>query len=141
MLTQQLKTVLLLAMSQCPGLSEEEGGIILRKQEDFLFVKISNQVSGTAQARCLYVANAQEVGNKIIPLLDSWVMYGSFHTHPTGYPASPSMLDLRALFRGFPINIIYAPGMKQLTSWRFLKTKESTNWECTQLHHLVRTNE
>lgn len=92
----------------CGQSNEEEGGIILKKDADFLFHKIKNIYTGSNTAIGLYEADEFEFKNLIVPeIAKGWKMYGSFHTHPS-FSATPSSLDMSKLFLGFKHNFIYA---------------------------------
>ena len=109
------------AVRECGNSNEEEGGIILVKQNpsnggrSFKFVKVLNKMVGTPAARGLYVADPGEFGEKAFPLLtQGWRQYASFHTHPTFSP-TPSSLDEDKLFRGFKYNFIFSNTEKTLS--------------------------
>lgn len=96
------------AISQCTHSMEEEGGIILTKDGNFQFIKLTNRDTGKPGAGSLYTVNRKEYGEIIIPLFaDGWMNYASFHTHPR-WPAYPSMTDYTYLFTGFPVNYIWS---------------------------------
>lgn len=115
-----LSHALLEAVKECNHTLEEEGGIILNKENDYLFVKIKSIFSGTPTAIGLYETDKSELGKKVLMRMSSegWQMYASFHTHPS-FSAEPSNTDMTYLFRGFKHNYIYAPRSKyfSLTSW------------------------
>lgn len=109
-MNESLKKALQKASSECSWPGEEEGGIIVQKDDDFLFIKLTNANTGTEVAAALYTVNKTEYGEKIISLFDKgWKSYASFHTHPDGCLPNPSRIDLNQLFKGFPINYIYSP--------------------------------
>ena len=94
---------------QCPHPIEEEGGIILSKDGDYVFAKVKNIYAGTDTAVGLYETDQRELKEHVFSRLsEGWKMFSSFHTHPS-FSATPSSLDLAKLFDGFKINIIYAP--------------------------------
>ena len=93
---------------------EEQGGFILKKNnsEDFEFVPVKNFNTGDNIALGLYTADQTEFNNKVAlrTIDDDWEIYASFHTHPRGMRALPSSIDIRYLFKNFPVNYIYAHG-------------------------------
>jgi hypothetical protein len=102
------------AVVECGDSKEEEGGIILSfihpefGTRQFKFIKVINDRRGTLSARGLYVANPEDFGKHVFPLIsEGWNMYASFHTHPT-FSATPSSLDEDKLFRGFKYNFIFS---------------------------------
>lgn len=101
------------ATVECGGSKEEEGGIILVLDQpagirEYKFIKVINDRRGTLSARGLYVANPEDFGKNVFPLItEGWNMYASFHTHPT-FSATPSSLDEDKLFRGFKYNFIFS---------------------------------
>jgi hypothetical protein len=112
--------VILEAAEICGGSDEEKGGVILEKDDSFLFVPLRNDHAGTHTAIGLYVANRAELGEKIIERIrEGWRLFASFHTHPS-FSATPSQLDLTVLFRGFKHNVIYSAATKTFSysTWR-----------------------
>jgi len=96
------------AAALCSKSSEEEGGLLLHRDEDFEFVKLRNIYTGSTTALGLYEAHEGDFGELIVPRVqEGWKLHGSFHTHPSFSP-SPSSLDLNKLFMGFKYNYIYA---------------------------------
>ena len=111
---------LLCAVDECPHRLEEEGGIILNKDEDYMFVRVKNIHEATQTAHGLYETDLVELKDKIFTrMTEGWKMHASFHTHPM-FGASPSSLDINKLFQGFPQNYIYSPIQKtySLTTWK-----------------------
>lgn len=105
------------AIIECQNLAEEEGGIILRKDDEFSFVKITNSLTGQPIAQGLWEAEREEFAKKVLSQYKTgWRIYASLHTHPIFLPI-PSALDLAELFRGFPINFIYSKKHKKITEW------------------------
>lgn len=104
------------------SLLEEQGGFILRKAntDEYKFVPVTNQNTGTPIAVGLYIADAAEFNERVaLPTLDDdWEVYASYHTHPIGMRAFPSHTDLTKLFTSFPRNYIYAPG-KELNKFTY----------------------
>lgn len=104
------------------SLIEEQGGFILRKSnsDEYKFIPIRNQNTGTPIAVGLYIADTAEFNEKVaLPTLDDeWEVYASYHTHPVGMRALPSHTDLTKLFTSFPRNYIYAPG-KELNKFTY----------------------
>jgi proteasome lid subunit RPN8/RPN11 len=106
---KSLVLALVQASEECSHTQEEEGGLILSKDEERLFIKIKNKHKGTVQAVGLYETDLTELKDKVFSKLsEGWKMYASFHTHPSFSP-SPSSLDLNSLFVGFVYNFIYSP--------------------------------
>ena len=113
-INKSLASALIDASNQCKFSHEEEGGVILKKTDSndddaqFKFIKVNNQMRGAPEAGGLYVACREGFGTEVCPsLAQGWVMYGSFHTHPT-FSATPSWLDKDKLFRGFKYNFIFS---------------------------------
>jgi hypothetical protein len=116
---KDLWSALLSAVQVCTHASEEEGGLILKKEAQYLFVKIRNIYEGTATAIGLYETDKLELKERIFSRMgDGWQMHASFHTHPC-FSATPSSTDMTYLFQGFKYNYIYAPRPKafSITSW------------------------
>lgn len=98
---------------------EEEGGIILKKEDEYKYIKIRNNHTGTKIAWGLYEVDRQEYGNNIIPLFNgSWRNYATFHTHPNGCRPYPSLIDLTRLFKGARTNFIYSSSYRQLCGYK-----------------------
>jgi hypothetical protein len=113
-INKELARVLATATVECGDSKEEEGGIILANNKldagtkHYKFIKVINDKRGTISARGLYVANPEDFGKNVFPLIsEGWNMYASFHTHPS-FPATPSRLDEDKLFRGFKYNFIFS---------------------------------
>ena len=110
-INKSLARAIATATVECGDSKEEEGGIILTLNQPFReykFIKVINDRRGTLSARGLYVANPEDFGKHVFPLIsEGWNMYASFHTHPT-FPATPSSLDEDKLFRGFKYNFIFS---------------------------------
>ena len=97
---------------------EEEGGVILKKDIEFKFVKIRNINTGSSKAYGLYEVDRSEYGAKIIPLFNTgWVNYATFHTHPQYCHPYPSITDLTRLFKSAPVNFIYSDYYDQLCGY------------------------
>jgi proteasome lid subunit RPN8/RPN11 len=110
---------LLSAAEACNHPLEEQGGLILKKNEDYLFVQIKNIHAGSHTAVGLYETDKTELKTKIFSRMgEGWLMYASFHTHPC-FSATPSVTDMTYLFQGFENNYVYAPKPKvfSATSW------------------------
>jgi len=119
------------ARVECLGRHEEEGGIILRNGEVFRFIKLTNRHTGTPTAVGFFEVDPQEYAEKILPLFnEGWKNYASFHTHPTGCRARPSMVDLTRLFNGFPDNYIWSPSFKELNQFSYGGEKDQTITWC-----------
>jgi len=104
-----LISAILDAAAECTHPVEEEGGIVLSKNDDYVFAKVKNIHSGESIAAGLYETDQQELKEKVLDkIAEGWTMYASFHTHPSFSP-TPSTLDLTKLFQGFKYNIIFAP--------------------------------
>lgn len=102
------KTVLQ-AAEECSHPLEEEGGVILSRDDEYCFVKITNIHQGTDTAVALYEAERNELGRCVFDKYrDGWQLFASFHTHPQFAPY-PSYIDLDTLFQGFAHNVIFAP--------------------------------
>jgi proteasome lid subunit RPN8/RPN11 len=96
------------AISLCRDAYEEEGGLILEKDGEHMFVHLTNKYKHTPKAFTLYEANLDEFKNNITPrVAEGWKLKASFHTHPRFY-SDPSAVDLQKLFQGFKINYIYS---------------------------------
>ena len=96
---------------------EEKGGIILQDGDSFKFVYLKNTLAGTPQAMGLWVADMNEFGEKVIPLLtNTCKAYGSFHTHPLFLPV-PSSIDRMRLFQGYKYNYIWSVKYKSLCKY------------------------
>lgn len=117
--TYPLNSVLIAAMldasKRCAHHIEEEGGIILNKDEEYTFVKVKNIYEGTDVAAGLYETDQSELSSLVLTKVgEGWKFYASFHTHPQFSPA-PSSLDLGKLFQGFKYNVIYSPIMEMFS--------------------------
>ena len=96
------------AAEQCSKSSEEEGGIILSRDDEYKFVKVKNIHTGTEKAYGLYETDKKDLLQQVFSQFDSgWFMCASFHTHPTFGP-TPSTIDVKNLFEGFRYNVIYS---------------------------------
>jgi proteasome lid subunit RPN8/RPN11 len=96
------------AIVQCKDTMEEAGGIIITKDGNFRFIKLSNRDTGTPKAGALYTVNRNEYAMIVLPWFKlGWKSYASFHTHPR-WPAYPSITDYTYLFTGFPVNYIWS---------------------------------
>jgi proteasome lid subunit RPN8/RPN11 len=114
-LDKTLVTEMLAAAKSCSHPIEEQGGIILNKDEEFLFVKVKNIYEGTGMAAGLYETDQNELSSLVLSKVsEGWKFYASFHTHPQFSPA-PSSLDLGKLFQGFKQNIIFSPIMEMFS--------------------------
>ena len=120
-MTESAVKSLLRAVRQAPesvntGLEEEQGGFILRKQDEFLFVQVRNANTGTPSAPGLYTADAQEYGEKVIKLelTGGWKLFATFHTHPTNCSPWPSGTDVGNLFKSAKVHFIFAPWCDEL---------------------------
>lgn len=127
--TKTLKASLLKALETCAVDHEEHGGIILFKNPEYEFVKLTNLNTGTEVATALWTADRDEYCKLIIPKItkEGWKQYASFHIHPA-FSANPSIIDLTQLFLGFPINYIYSKRDKQLMEYRYSQDKDGKNW-------------
>ena len=116
----KLQEALFEATKSCNNAVEEEGGIILHNPsipDEFEFIKLRNQNTGTEIAPVLWTADRQEYAEKIIPkIMKGMRHYASFHTHPRFLPI-PSRIDLNELFPGFPTNYIYSQVALAITEW------------------------
>jgi proteasome lid subunit RPN8/RPN11 len=118
-LDKRLSAVILSATEQCVHFEEEEGGIIISKDNEYVFAKIKNTYARTPIAYGLYETDQLELKEKVIDrMTEGWRMYASFHTHPS-FPATPSNLDRSKLFQGFRYNIIFShrDKMLSLSTW------------------------
>lgn len=106
------------AIKQCKEGNEEQGGFILQKGSRYKFIKIHNDNSGTSIAKALYTANRKEFGDKVISLIvQGWDNIATFHTHPNGFSASPSNIDLDKIFKNCRTNYIYSTQQNQLVQY------------------------
>lgn len=97
------------ASERCSHPVDEEGGLILNRDNDYCYIHINNIHAATPRAVGLYEADTGMFATSVLPKLqDGWKMFSSFHTHPR-FSADPSSLDFAKLFQGFKHNIIYAP--------------------------------
>lgn len=129
---KSLNQVLKRFTSSCdPAFDEERGGFIIKQIETNKYEGhwITNIHTGTPVARALFTAEANEYGEKILKkvLTGKWEEYASFHTHPIGFGAIPSSIDLDKLFKGFPINYIYSPSLKVLIQYTYNKNQNLWN--------------
>lgn len=122
-LSVSLMQAMVLASESCTNKIDEEGGLILKRNEDCCFVKVENKYAGTDIAGGLYETEMQSLSKNVFPLLkEGWQMFASFHTHPM-FSASPSSIDMTKLFLGFKYNVIFAPvndvqpNMFSITIW------------------------
>lgn len=114
-LDKALVAEMLAAAKSCRHPVEEQGGIILNKDEEFLFVKVKNIYEGMDTAAGLYETDQNELSGLVLSKVsEGWKFYASFHTHPQFSPA-PSSLDLGKLFQGFKQNIIFSPIMEMFS--------------------------
>lgn len=134
-LGDSLHAALKLAVSTCLGVNEEEGGFIVRKGDEYQFHGVTNRHTGTETAVVLYEPVAQEYGDKVIVSYgQGYQNFGSFHTHPTGCPARPSMTDLTRLFNGQPVNFIWSPSLREMKKYTFVSANESyTVWRVNEI--------
>ncbi len=122
----KLEEILEQAATVCNNTTEEEGGIILHKDGDYLFVKLKNNNTGTDLARVLWTADRYEYAAQVLPLLkEGFKHYASFHTHPMFVPF-PSHIDVTQLFPGFSLNFIYSQAKQQVTGWTYELTADKT---------------
>lgn len=125
---QPLKEALREAMSTCGHGTEEKGGFILSKGNDHRFVQLENIHTGSTRAGVLFEADPVEYGKKVMTKIGlEGFKASSFHTHPNGLSSRPSRIDLDYLFKGFPINYIYATTSKTLTKYTYSKIEN--NWQ------------
>jgi len=104
-----LMETMLEAADSCTDPVEEQGGIILSKNNEYCFVKVKNIHAGTSVAAGLYETDQQELREHVFSKMgEGWKFHASFHTHPQWSPV-PSSLDLEKLFQGFKYNVIFAP--------------------------------
>ncbi len=107
------------AATECSHPIEEEGGIILynKEQDEYQFIKLTNQNKGTQMANVLWTADRYEYADLVMPMFaHGWRHYASFHTHPR-FPALPSGIDLNVLFPGFPVNFIFGKLNDEISQW------------------------
>jgi hypothetical protein len=124
-MNKHLWTQLLTASEVCDHATEEQGGLILSRDESFLFVPIRNIHIGTITAVGLYETDKLELKTKVFTRMsEGWRMFASFHTHPM-FSATPSVTDMTYLFQGFESNYIYAPKPQvfSATIWEGEKSK------------------
>ena len=116
---KKFNTCILQAKDECNHPSHEEGGIIMERSAEYLFLKITNKHRDTDTAISLYEADKVEMGRKVFEKIrEGWKIHSSFHTHPL-FSAEPSILDHNTLFQGFKLNVIYSP-LKEMfseTAW------------------------
>ena len=128
-LSVSLMQSMLIASESCTNKIDEEGGLILKREEDYRFVRVENRYAGTDTACGLYETEMRSLSSGVFSRLsEGWQMFASFHTHPM-YSAHPSSIDMSKLFLGFKYNIIYAPlhdvhpKMFSITIWENDNTK------------------
>jgi proteasome lid subunit RPN8/RPN11 len=125
-LENNLKAVLLDAVEICKHPVEEEGGIILQRNNDYMFVYVLNIFRNTPTAAGLYETEQDMLATDVFPkLAEGWRFYASFHTHPSFSP-TPSNLDLTALFQGFKHNFIYAPKLNEFSYTTWINNESQT---------------
>jgi len=131
------------AAEQCLSTIEEEGGIILEKDGEYVFVHVKNKHADTPRAPTLYETDLTELKEHVLgKVAEGWKFYASFHTHPSFSP-NPSNLDLSELFTGFKYNIIYSPKLDLFSFNQWVGNKSITYYIPTHtLKHLINhTNE
>jgi proteasome lid subunit RPN8/RPN11 len=122
-LAKALSAAILSATSQCSHFDEEEGGIIINKDSEYMFAKIKNIYAGTVTAYGLYETDQQELKEKVLDrVAKGWRMYASFHTHPS-FSAAPSNLDITKLFQGFRYNVIFSRRNQMLSPNTWVDSK------------------
>ena len=139
-LTENLKIELRQAANTCfeEG-KEEEGGFILKKGDDFHFIKVWNANRGNPIAVALYTADREYFGKVVVPFFSKgWELWGSFHSHP-GTSVAPSGTDINRLFRGHPNNFIYSPKSKRMVWYKY--TPDIGNGQSGWLASEVKYNE
>ena len=136
-LSKLLRLSLQTALSQYdPGLDEEQGGFILVDGAQYEFVGVKNANTGTTIAHGLYTADKKEFAEKVLSkVMEGWSVYASFHTHPKGFPARPSQMDINQLFTGHPINFIYAPLSDELNMFTLTDELDGKYWTLTAIEH------
>jgi proteasome lid subunit RPN8/RPN11 len=96
----------------CGYSEEEQGGIILEKNGEYVFTYVKNKHRGSDMAPQLYETDLEDFKENVAPkVADGWKFFASFHTHPSFSP-TPSRLDLEKLFTGFKYNVIFATHQK-----------------------------
>ena len=130
-----LRAAVQLATQQCLGATEEEGGFIVHRDGEYQFHHITNQHTGQPIAVAFYEPSREEYGEKVIgAYAQGFRNFGSFHTHPTGNRALPSLVDLTRLFNGQPNNLIWSPSLALLNWYKFdHANKAETTWKMTQV--------
>lgn len=117
---------MLAAVEACKHPVDEEGGIILAKEGECVFVKVKNVYAGSDAAAGLYETDQTELQEKVLTkVVDGWKFHASFHTHPQWMP-NPSRLDMEKLFQGFKHNVIFAPTTNMFSYTRWIDEKHST---------------
>lgn len=105
---------------------EEDGGIILCKDDMYIFFPIRNSNTGTPIAPVLYSADRDVYAKTILPMFkDGWRQYASFHTHPQFTPY-PSHIDMTQLFKGFLTNYIYSGVYDKLMRYEWYNPHDFT---------------
>ncbi len=118
-ITKGLACSLSEAIFNCGDGSEEQGGFLISKGNNFKFVKVENTNTGQPIAVVEYRPDLTVIGAQVFTQLDKgWGLEGSFHTHP-GSCTSPSMKDLSNLFTSYPTNFIYSPQSEVLSRYQF----------------------
>jgi len=133
-----LASELLKASEICCHETEEEGGLVLIRKDEYKFVPVENIYKGTPTAVGLYETEQSDFTDKVFPLLkECWKFYASFHTHPSFSP-TPSNLDLTVLFQGFKHNYIYAPRLTEFsyTTWSDNKSQTTSYFNRKALYVL-----
>lgn len=110
----------------CENKLEEEGGVILKKNGEYRFIKLANTLKGTQTAIALYKVDPIEYGKLVIPLFgEGWRLYASAHIHPS-FSTQYSGIDYHNLFQGFKINFIYSHRFNELSEYEWTEDKELT---------------
>lgn len=123
-----LREAMQLALNTCLLIetNEEEGGFIPRKKDEFKYFRVNNCHSGTKVAAGLYEPDRKQYGETVIASYgDGFCNWGSFHTHPFGCRALPSLTDLTRLFNGQPNNFIWSPSLHEL-NWFEIVSQDTT---------------
>lgn len=125
-----LREAIRLALTLCLGVQEEEGGFLVRRGPEFRFFHLVNRHTGQPHAVALYEPDPGSYGEKVIGSYgEGFSNYGSFHTHPNGCRALPSLTDFNRLFNGQPNNFIWSPSLVELNWFEFVKRSSAeTLW-------------